>query len=304
MPLKLYVIGCGSATPIGQRISSAFALKKENEFFLVDCSEGAQMQLKPYGIRMQKISRVFISHLHGDHYFGLIGLLSSLHLFGRTEPIHIYGHAVLKKIIDLQMKAGNTTLSYPLCFHTIKSHKHALIYEDDEIKVETFPLIHSIPTNGFVFREKSKNRNLKKDFIADYNPSVEWIQRLKAGENFVDGTGNHIENQMITTPSSYQPKSFAYCSDTVYTESILPYIQGVDLLYHEATFMDNMKDVARDKLHATASEAATIAKAANVKALLIGHYSARYASLEPLLQEARAIFPATIAAEEGLVLDV
>ena len=154
MPLKLYVIGCGSATPIGQRISSAFALKKKMSFSWSIVAKGTNA-IKTLWNPHAKISRVFISHLHGDHYFGLIGLLSSLHLFGRTEPIHIYGHAVLK-IIDLQMKAGNTTLSYPLCFHTIKSHKHALIYEDDEIKVETFPLIHSIPTNGFVFREKSK----------------------------------------------------------------------------------------------------------------------------------------------------
>ncbi|HOS15896.1 MAG TPA: ribonuclease Z [Bacteroidales bacterium] len=304
MSLKLHVLGCGSATPVGQRISSAFALRKENEFFLIDCSEGAQMHMKANGIRMQKISRVFISHLHGDHYFGLIGLLSSLHLFGRTEPIHVYGPNLLKKIIDIQMKAGNTHLSFPLHFHKIKANKHSLIYHDDEISIETIPLVHSIPTSGFVFREKPHKPNLNKDFIEKYDPSVEWILRIKSGEDFVDEDGNCLSNQEITSPSTYKPKSFAYCSDTVYTESIIPYIKNVDLLYHEATFMENMKNIAHDKLHATASEAATIAKAANVKRLLIGHYSARYASLEPLLNEARAIFPHTIAAEEGMVLDI
>lgn len=303
MLLKLIVIGCGSATPVGQRISSAFALKKENEIFLIDCSEGTQMHLKRYGIRMQKISRIFISHLHGDHYFGLIGLLSSLHLFGRTEPLHVYGQLPLKNIIDIQMKAGNTDLSYPLYFHEIKAEEPAIIFEDDTITVETFPLIHSVPTNGFVFREKPKRPKLNKSFVEKYAPSIEWIQRIKAGEDFIDEEGTVLPNKTITSVSSYKPKMFAYCSDTIYTETITPYIKEADLLYHEATFMDDMKYAAKEKLHTTASEAANIAKIAHVKQLLIGHYSARYAILEPLLAEAKAIFPETLAADEGLVID-
>lgn len=304
MSFKLYVIGCGSATPVGQRISSAFALKKDNEVFLIDCSEGAQMRLKPLGIRMNKISRIFISHLHGDHYFGLVCLLSTFHLFGRKEPLHVYGHSLLREIVDIQMKAGNTELSYPFYFHEITDDKSSIVFEDDNIVIETFPLIHSVPTNGFLFREKPHKLNINKNFIETYNPSIEAIQRIKAGENYTDENGKIFLNNEITSSSSFKPKSFAYCSDTVYTESILSYIRNVDLLYHEATFMDDMKNVAEDKLHATASQAAEIAKLADVKRLLIGHYSARYASLEPLVNEARAVFPQTIAAEEGLIIEV
>lgn len=304
MSLKLVVIGCGSATPVGNRISSSFALKKENEVFLIDCGEGAQMRLKSYGIRMNKISRIFISHLHGDHYFGLVGLLSTFHLFGRKDELHVYGHFPLREIIDLQIKAGNTTLSYPLHFHDIEAEKEALIYEDETIKVETFPLVHSIPTNGFLFREKPRPLNLKKEFVEKYTPAVESMQSIKAGNDFMDSDGHVLLNKEITFPSSYKPKSFAYCSDTVYTETIIPYIKGVDLLYHEATFMDDMLHAAKDKLHATASQAAYIAKAAEVKSLLIGHYSARYAILEPLLEEAKAVFQNTVAAEEGLIVEI
>jgi ribonuclease Z len=304
MSFKLYVIGCGSATPVGQRISSSFALKKDNDFFLIDCCEGAQMKLKPLGIKMNKISRIFISHLHGDHYFGLVCLLSTFHLFGRKEPLHLYGHPLLKEIIDIQMKAGNTELSYPFYFHEILPENPGLIYEDDIFSIITFPLIHSVATNGFLFQEKPHSVNIDKSFVEKYHPSVEAIQRIKAGEDYVDENNTILLNSEITLPSTFKPKSFAYCSDTVYTETILPYIQGVDLLYHEATFMDDMKDVAIDKLHATASQAAEIAKLAQVKRLLIGHYSARYAQLEPLLNEALAIFPQTIAAEEGLVVEV
>lgn len=304
MSLKLFVIGCGSATPVGQRISSAFTLKKASEYFLIDCSEGTQMRLKPLGIRMNKISRIFISHLHGDHYFGLVCLLSTLHLFGRKEPMHVYGHAPLKDIIDLQMKAGNTTLCYPLHFHEIKPNQATVIYEDETIVVSTFPLLHSISTNGFLFQEKKRAVNICKNFVDTYQPSSEAIQHIKTGEDYTDNQGNIHLFDDITSPSSYKPKSFAYCSDTAYYEDVIPYIKGADLLYHETTFMDDMKDVALDKLHATASEAATIAQKAEVKRLLIGHYSARYSSIEPMLNEARKIFPQTIAGEEGLIIDI
>jgi ribonuclease Z len=304
MALQLVVIGCGSATPTGNRISSSFALKKGNEVFLIDCSEGSQMRLKPYGIRMNKISRIFISHLHGDHYFGLVGLLSTFHLFGRKDKLHVYGHSLLKDIIDIQMKVGNTSLSYPLHFHEIEAEKHALIYEDNAMTIETFPLIHSIPTNGFLFKEKGRPLNLKKDFVQTYNPSVDCMQSVKEGNDFIDSDGHVLLNKEITEPSSCKSKTFAYCSDTIYTESIIPYIKGADLLYHEATFMDDMLSAAKDKLHTTASQAARIAAAAEVKTLLIGHYSARYTSIDLLLEEAKLFFPNTIAAEEGLVIEV
>lgn len=305
MGLKLFVIGCGSATPMESRISSAFALKRETDFFLIDCSEGTQMRLKNMGIRMQKISCIFISHLHGDHYFGLVCLLSTFHLFGRKTPVHIYAHKMLKEIIDIQMKAGNTTLCYPLVFHEIKENEHSIIYEDDTMYVETFPLLHSIPTNGFIFKEKTRPNNICKDFVNQYNLSSETIMRIKAGEDYIDTEKNIVfKNADITRPSSYKPKKFAYCSDTAYSEAIVPFIENVDLLYHEATFMSNMKHAAEEKSHATAAQAAQIAKMAKVKRLLIGHYSSRYINIDGLVEEACAIFPETVGAEEGMIIEI
>ncbi len=305
MGFKLFVIGCGSATPVGSRISSAFALKREGNFFLIDCSEGMQMRLKNMGIRMQKINRIFISHLHGDHYFGLVCLLSTFHLFGRKDPVHIYSHKMLKEIINIQMIAGNTTLCYPLFFHEIEENEQAIIYEDEAICVETFPLLHSIPTNGFVFREKKRTININKEFVKKYQLSPETILRIKAGEDYIDEEKNRVfKNAEITSPSSHSPKSFAYCSDTAYSEKIIPFIKNADLLYHEATFMNNMEHVAEEKLHSTAAQAAQIAKLANVKSLLLGHYSNRYANTDDLINEARMVFPKTIGAEEGMIIEV
>jgi len=259
MALQLAVLGSSSATPTLHRHPSAFTLKsdKRKDFFLIDCGEGTQMLLRRANIRMQRISRVFISHLHGDHFFGVIGFVTTQNLFGREEELHIYSHKPLEKIIKLHLQIENITLSYPLIFHTIdaRKKKNYVLYEDEIMEISTFPLLHSIPTNAFLFREKNG-------------------------------------------------KSFAYCSDTAYTEAIIPYIRGVNLLYHEATFLDDMQKVAKEKYHATAKQAAEIAKLANVKQLLIGHYSARYKDITPLLDEAKTIFPNTLAAIEGEMVKV
>ena len=270
MALFLTVLGCSSATPTSNRHPSAFALKsnKRKEFYLIDCGEGTQILLRRSGIRMQRISRIFISHLHGDHYFGLIGFISTQNLMGRKEELHIYAHKDLQKIIKLHLRIEKITLSYPLTFHVIKTKKNksVVLYEDNTMEISTFPLLHSVPSNGFLFKEK---RGGKK-------------KKARPDDNI----------------------SFAYCSDTAYTETILPYIKDVDMLYHEATFMQDMLKIAEEKYHSTAKQAAEIAKLANVKKLLIGHYSARYNDIIPLLNEAKDVFPNTSAAFEGVIMKI
>jgi len=264
MGLNLTVLGSSSATPTLQRHPSAYILKsnKRKDYFLIDCGEGTQILMRSAGIRMQRISRVFISHLHGDHFFGLIGFIFSQNLFGRTEELHIYAHKPLKKIINLHLQLEKMNLSYPLVFHTIdmRKKKNYILHEDTFMEISTFPLLHSIPTNGFLFKEKSG--------------------------------------------SPKDRKTFAYCSDTAYTETFIPYINGVDMLYHEATFMEDMAVAAKEKYHSTAKQAAQIAKLADVKQLIIGHYSARYKDIVPLLVEAKSTFPNTQAAIEGTIVKV
>jgi ribonuclease Z len=262
MNFSLTVLGSNAAVPANNRNLSAHLLNANERFFLIDCGEGTQFQLRKYHLSFQRIKHVFISHLHGDHFFGLIGLLNSMHLLGRKEELHLYAPAMLYEIIQLQMEASQTTLRYPFIFHPLLMDQYDLVMEQERISVHSFPLRHSIPTCGFVFREKNPPRKV------------------------------------------IEARSYAYCSDTAYSEKIIPFIQEVGLLYHEATFMQDLAAVAADKLHATASEAATIAGKARVKKLLIGHFSARYEDIGPLLAEARSVFPETYPAEEGIVINI
>ena len=262
MNFSLTVLGSNAAVPANNRNLSAHLLNANERFFLIDCGEGTQFQLRKYHISFQRIKQIFISHLHGDHFFGLIGLLNSMHLLGRKDELHVYGPAMLHEILHIQMEVSQTTLKYPLIFHPLRMDQYELIFEQERISVHSFPLRHTIPTCGFVFREKNPPRNVK---IA---------------------------------------RSYAYCSDTGYTEQIIPYIQEIGLLYHEATFMQNLAAVAADKLHSTAMEAATIAAKSRVKKLLIGHFSARYEDIEPMLAEARSVFPETYPAEEGITVNI
>jgi ribonuclease Z len=258
MTFSVTVLGSSSATPAHNRNLSAHLLNANERFFLIDCGEGTQFQLRKYHLSAQRIKHILISHLHGDHYFGLIGLLNTMHLHGRTEELHLYAPPMLKEIIDIQLDAAQTRLLFPVVFHPLNHSGYDLLYEAERLSVHSFPLKHSIPTCGFVFREKNPPRKVQV------------------------------------------PRSYAYCSDTGYSEQIIPFISGVSLLYHEATFMQNMAGAAADKLHATAIEAATIAGKAQVKKLIIGHFSARYEDVAPLLAEARSVFPETYAAEEGI----
>ena len=262
MTFSLTVLGSNAATPANNRNLSAHLLNANERFFLIDCGEGTQFQLRRYHISLQRIKHVFISHLHGDHFFGLIGLLNSMHLLGRKEELHLYAPPKLQEIIDLQMEVSLTSLNYPLIFHPLCMDRYALVLEQERISVHSFPLKHSIPTCGFIFREKNPPRKVT------------------------------------------EPRSYAYCSDTAYYEEIVPFIREVGLLYHEATFMQDLAAAAADKFHSTAMEAAAIAQKAGVKKLLIGHFSARYEDIGPLLAEARSIFPETYAAEEGILINI
>lgn len=298
MPFDLTILGCNSAVPTSQRKPTAQLLNVAGRFFLIDCGEGTQLQLRKYKIRMQNIHHVFISHLHGDHYFGLIGFISTMHLLGREKELHVYGPAELKEIIYIQLEASKTTLCFPLFFHEFGFESSELLLENNDVTVHTIPLKHSLPCCGFLFKEKSKPRRMRKEKIEEYGIPLEAVPDIKEGGGYLSKDGELIPHLELTR-SAQKPRSFAFCSDTMYDESIIPHIQGVDILYHEATFLDELKDRARQTMHSTAKEAATIAKKANVKRLIIGHYSQRYFDLTPLLDEAMSVFPNTLLATEG-----
>ena len=261
------------------------------------------MQLMRYKVKHQRISNIFISHLHGDHFFGLFGLLSTMHLQHRTLPLYLFGPAGLDEILTTQFRYTATQLSFKLIFHELDTTLHALIYEDKAITVHTLPMQHRVPCCGFLFREKPKLRHLLKDKLPSFLTPPQLI-RLKQGENIYDEKGNLlVANAGVTREPNYS-RSYAYCADTKYKEDILPYIQHVDLLYHEATFLDELQHQANYTMHSTARQAATLALKAAVKRLLIGHFSVRYRDLDPLLLEAQAVFANTQLAIEGKTISI
>ncbi|HQH18678.1 MAG TPA: ribonuclease Z [Bacteroidales bacterium] len=304
MSFKLTVLGCSSATPTLFRHSSAQILNVNERLFLIDCGEGAQMQMRRFKIKFQRIDHIFISHLHGDHYLGLVGFLFTLHLLGRKKELHIYADERLKDILDLQFNASETTLLYPLIYHEISDNEPAIIYEDDQISVQTIPLLHRIPTYGFLFKEIPRKRKIKNDILEKLSIPIQEYEKIKSGSDFLDvSTGKIYKNEELTI-NPPEPLSFAYCSDTGYSESYLPLINKVDLLYHEATFMHDKISHAREKYHCTSIDAANIALKASAAKLLIGHFSARYDDLTPLLEEAQSVFKNTLLAEEGLTYEI
>ncbi|MFI5149645.1 MAG: ribonuclease Z [Bacteroidia bacterium] len=300
---ELTILGCSSATPTSTRNPTAQILQVASHCFLIDCGEATQIQLRKFKIKFQRIDHIFISHLHGDHYLGLMGLLSSMHLLGRTKELFIYCPRGLEEIINVQLKYSSTTLNYQIhyCFHD--TDKQEILFEDAKISVETILLNHRIPCCGFLFREKKKSLNLRKDRIEYLNIPIEAFQRIKNGEDFTTEDGKIIPNSELTHPE-LPIHSYAFCSDTCYDESVIEQIKGVDLLYHEATFTEEMKQRARETHHSTAADAARVALKAGVASLLIGHYSARYTDLTPLLLEARSIFNETQLSYEGLKINL
>lgn len=295
---ELTILGCSSATPTSKRNPTAQLLNIAERFFLIDCGEATQIQLRKFKLKFQRINHIFISHLHGDHYLGLIGLLSSMHLLGRTVELHLYCPAELQEIIEVQFKHSQSYLNYKIVYHPHKYINNDLIFEDERVEVRTIVLNHRIPCCGFIFKEKPLLANISKEVIHKYLLSVEQIIAIKAGGDLIQESGAVIKNKELLSAIPAQ-RSYAYCSDTCYDERIIEFIAGVDLLYHEATFLQEMEARAKETYHTTALQAGRIAQLAGVKQLMIGHYSARYKDLLPLLLEARSVFENTILAIEG-----
>jgi len=303
MKFEVTILGSSSSTPIFNRNPSAQILNVNEKYILIDCGEATQNQLLNFGLKANRIDQIFISHLHGDHYLGLVGLLSSLHLNGRTKPMDIFGPAELKEIIDLQFKHSQTVLRYPINFSPTTDDKRYRIFESYDVVVDSFPLDHRIPCTGFLFTEKQRLRKMIKSKIEDLSIPAEMIPLIKKGQSFTDRNGKIHSAEELTTDAD-QPKTYAYCSDTICSWKYLEYIVNVDMLYHEATFMNDMLERAEETFHTTALQAGEIALKANVKKLLVGHFSARYRELEPLLEEARSIFPETLLAVEGQTFQI
>jgi len=297
MPLSVLILGSGSALPTISSNQSAQIIECANQLFLVDCGEGTQIELRRNKVKVQKIDHIFISHLHGDHFFGLVGLLSTMHLLGRKNKIHIYGPKGLSEIVQIQFKTAGSYLSFEMAFHEVKEGGQ-LLYENSKIETYSIPLRHRIPCFGFLFKEKKGLRKLKVSAIAKYRIPVHARKGITEGNNFTTEEDEVIENRLITEDPGV-PTSYAYCSDTAYNEKLLPMIKGVNLLYHEATFLEAERSRAKKTFHSTAGDAARIAKTANVGKLLLGHFSNRYKSKDAFLQEARTIFKETYIATEG-----
>ncbi len=297
------ILGSSGALPAYGRLPSSQYLTIQNRHFLIDCGEGTQMQLMRYQIPYHKINHIFISHLHGDHYLGLTGLLFTMHLLRRENNLHLYAPKGLDEIITLQLKHSKSVLRFTIIFHPTDTQNQTLLFEDDTLTIETIPLVHKIPCCGFLFREKIKPHRIDKKKLP---PGIllQHIVMLKSGKNVIDDRGTLLYlNEEYTLPPHHS-FSYAYCSDTAYTEKITEQIRGIDLLYHEATFMEDEKDKADETKHSTARQAALQAKQGEVGKLIIGHFSARYKDLMPLLDEARAVFPETALVSEGETIDL
>jgi len=303
MTFSITILGSGAAIPTLTRNPSAHLLNLNERLFLIDCAEGTQLQLRKYKIHFQRIGHIFISHLHGDHFYGLIGLLTSFHLLGRKEELHIYGHPILEAILNAQLEASGTTLIYPLHFHPLFCEKYDMIFQNENVTVHSFPVLHSVPTCGFLFKEKNSARKIRKDVLDTIMIPFPEMSKIKNGGDYTDPEGRVYKNEELTSDPP-RPRSYAYCSDTVYSESFIPYIRHCDILYHEATFMQEKVEDAHEKWHSTAMEAATIALKARVKKLVIGHFSARYDDLQQMLEEARSVFPETYLADDGAVFTI
>jgi ribonuclease Z len=303
MNFSVTILGSNSATPIPGRHPTSQLINHQHRLFLCDCGEGTQMQLRKYNIRFGKINHIFISHLHGDHFYGLIGLVMTYHLFGREQPLHLYGPKGIEDIINIQLQASQTKLVYPLHFHVVNTEVSSLVHEDEYLEITTIPMKHRIPTCGYLFREKPRDRKMKPGIVNKLNIPVEQIPLIKKGKDYTDESGKFFANPQLTL-DPLPPRSYAFCSDTIFQESLAEVVKDVDLLYHEASFLHDRVEMAREKFHSTTIEAATLALKANVKTLIIGHYSARYDDLQPLLNEARSIFKETFLSTEGAVFDV
>ena len=295
--MKLTILGCHSATPREHKHTTSQLLEIRGNLFLIDCGEGTQMQLRKSKIKFSRIQHIFISHLHGDHFYGLIGLISTFRLLGRTAPLTIYGPKGIKEIITLQLKLAKSWTDYELHFKELESTVSVPLYEDEHVKVATIPLDHRVYTNGFLFSTKSEKRKIKSKAIAGLDLNPFHFLQLQDGFSIQLDNGNTYKNEELTAAPD-PPKQYAYCSDTAYNEALIDRVAGVDLLYHESTFLELHKELAKKTKHSTAKEAADIAQKAGVKKLMLGHYSNRYSDKNDFIKEASVIFENVILSED------
>ena len=303
MTFSVTILGSSSALPTSTRYPSAHVLNAHERLFLIDCAEGTQMQLRRLHIKMSKINHIFISHLHGDHTLGLVGLISTFNLVGRKSDLHIYANAKLEENLTYNLNFFIEELTFKVVFHPVDQNKHQVIYDDGKLVVESLPLRHRVPAAGFLFREKRGRPNIRKELIEKYSLSLAEIGSIKNGNDLTLPDGQLISNKDLTYYSS-EPRTYAYCSDTLFSERLVGMIKNVDLLYHEATFANEDLKLAKLTGHSTAGQAATIASKSGATKLIIGHFSSRYKSVYPLLDEAKKIFENTVAAEDGQVFEV
>ncbi|PZD79240.1 ribonuclease Z [Mesonia sp. K7] len=301
--MQVHILGCYSATPQTNHHPTAQVLNIANHLFLIDCGEGTQVQLRKQRIKFNQIKHIFISHLHGDHFFGLIGLISTFNLLGRQADLTIYGPKGIKEIIALQLKLSKSWTSFNLFFKELNSKTSELIFEDERVTVKTIPLKHRVYTNGFLFEEKPGDRKLLIGKALEYNIDKAYYRSIKKGKDVVLDDGSVVPNHLLTDEPK-PTKSYAFCSDTFYHPEIIPLINGVNALYHEATFLESHKHLCKDTRHSTAKEAAMIAKAAKVKKLILGHYSTRYGNIKSFQEEAKTVFDHVELADDGKVIGI
>jgi ribonuclease Z len=299
--LAVTILGNNSAVPAFDRHPTSQVVTLDGQNFLVDCGEGTQIQMINYKIRRGKISHIFISHLHGDHYFGLVGLINSFSLLSHQQEMHVFGPAPLQQIIEMQLKVADTRLCYDLHFHTISGE--ATLVDNEKIEIKCFPTQHRIECYGFSFREKKKPRKLIIDSVKENSIPLHFYENLRNGEDFVTSAGEIIRNEWVTEEAP-KGKTYAYCADTKYTETLIPHIQGADLVYHESTYLDSLRDRAEERFHSTTKQAALLAQKAGVKKLLLGHFSSKYDTLEEFEAEAKEVFTNTELALEGVTYKV
>jgi ribonuclease Z len=298
VPFYVTILGSSSAMPTPSRFTTSQVVNLNDRLFLVDCGEAAQIQMRKFGIKFGRINHIFISHLHGDHIFGLPGLISSMTMFGKKGELHIYAHSELQSILTYLLKFINDSIDFKVIFHALNRRRHTVLFEDEKIRIESFPLKHRIPCCGFIFREQSQGYNLRGNIIEELNIPITDRLAIKKGGDYILPNGTLIPNKELTLPPD-KPRSYVFCTDTVMCEKIIPYINSADLLYHEATFGESHKELALLTTHTTARQAAKLAFKANVGKLIIGHFSIRYKNINELVAEAREVFPNTYSANDG-----
>lgn len=300
---ELHILGCGSAVPTTRHFPTSQVVNVRDKLFMIDCGEGAQLQFRKSRLRFSRLNHIFISHLHGDHCFGLPGLVSTLNLLGRTADLHVYSPQGLEEVLAPMLSFFNRQMTYRVIFHAFGTQEPELVYEDRSLTVTTLPLCHRMPCCGFLFAEKPSPSHLNREMADFYGVPLYELNRIKNGADYLTPEGKLVPNAVLTTPAD-PPRRYAYCSDTCHLPALAGLVRGVDLLFHEATFAEEDAPRARETFHSTAAQAASIAREAGAKRLVIGHFSARYEDEEQLLREASALFPETVLAREGLCVGI